>query len=43
MCIYRIPEIPIHEAGEIMMKGILAEKRIFSVPGYIMPLVDMMK
>lgn len=39
-CVFRFPEIPTHEAGEMIIKGILAEKRIFSVPGHMMPVVD---
>lgn len=35
-CVFRFPEIPLNVACELIMKGILAEKRIFSVPGHVM-------
>lgn len=31
----RLPEIPTPDAGEIMVKGILEEQQMFSVPGYM--------
>jgi len=40
---YRFPEIPTPVAGEMMIKGILEEQRIFSVPGYMTMLVELMR
>ncbi|XP_026811771.1 short-chain dehydrogenase/reductase family 16C member 6-like [Rhopalosiphum maidis] len=39
----RIPEIPTHVAGSQMMKGILEEQRIFSVPGHMLTMVPIIR
>ncbi|KAF0764077.1 short-chain dehydrogenase/reductase family 16C member 6-like, partial [Aphis craccivora] len=39
----RFPEIPTHIAGEEMMKGILEERRIFSVPGHVLNTVQFVR
>ncbi|XP_015371173.1 PREDICTED: short-chain dehydrogenase/reductase family 16C member 6-like [Diuraphis noxia] len=39
----RLPEIPIHVAASEMMKGILEEQRIFSVPGHMLTLVSIIR
>ncbi|CAH1710112.1 short-chain dehydrogenase/reductase family 16C member 6-like [Aphis gossypii] len=39
----RFPEIPTHIAGEEMMKGILEERRIFSVPGHMLNMVHILR
>lgn len=40
---FRFPEIPTHIAGEEMMKGILEERRIFSVPGHMLNMVQIIR
>lgn len=39
----RLPEIPIHVAGKQMMKGILEEQRIFSVPGHLLTMIPIIR
>lgn len=39
----RFPEIPTPVAGEVMIKGILEEQRIFSVPGYMTMMVELLR
>jgi len=38
-----MPEIPTHVAGSQMMKGILEEQRIFSVPGNMLTLMAIIR
>jgi len=40
---FRVPEIPTREAGSEMMKGILEEQRIFSVPGHMLTMVPIIR
>ncbi|XP_022176947.1 short-chain dehydrogenase/reductase family 16C member 6-like isoform X2 [Myzus persicae] len=39
----RLPEIPTHVAGSQMMKGILEEQRIFSVPGHMLTMTGIIR
>jgi short-subunit dehydrogenase len=39
----RLPEIPTHIAGSEMMKGILEEQRIFSVPGHMLTMMPIIR
>ncbi|XP_001947928.2 short-chain dehydrogenase/reductase family 16C member 6 [Acyrthosiphon pisum] len=39
----RLPEIPTRIAGSEMMKGILEERRIFSVPGHMLTMVQIIR
>lgn len=41
--LFRLPEIPTYVAGEEMMKGILEEQRIFSVPGHMLMTVPIIR
>jgi hypothetical protein len=41
--VFRMPEIPTHVAGSQMMKGILEEQRIFSVPGHMLTMVPIIR
>lgn len=43
VCVFRIPELPMKVAGDVMMRGILREKRIFSIPEHIMYLTALVR